>query len=280
MTRTITSNGGALTGNGDGTDLEQIMQTMRVGDKKSNLVDVDMNLYFRKDPAGMIAYLLEQSNNISGKIYRINFDPVQEILLKKMITNEFLDKRIIIEEQDFFKGTIALDYYCSAIAGNYEILDEMYKFAKALEKKDRKLDPKIEDVKNFMMEDLLQKNILLSDGYESGFRRKYARLNEDVDLENAHLRKPSPIYLGVAKIIVGCVDNLQDYLGKISSRIDIKALVFTDSIYSLIDADEHFYSVRKYLDRGNFKDASMAALKIASKNYYNKRMEEKLRRHS
>jgi len=248
-----------------------------VGDKKSNIIQLNINTYFPNDPATRIASLLEQSNNYSNKTYRMNFDPVQEIVLKKMIGEEVLNKRLIIEEHDFFKGIFFLNYYCSVIAKSYDVIDSLYDYAKQLERVDKHKDPVIADVVEKVLQNSFKKNIFVSDHAERGTREAYNSMKQNINLSGAQFVKPSPVYSSAAQIIKNTVNNLEQNLSTIESRADLNALVFTDAIYPYIRTDSNLPMVNNLLEKKDFLNASITALQIASKKYYADHIDKKIR---
>jgi hypothetical protein len=258
-------------------DLEKIMKEFRIGDKKSNLMQLNMNDYFPNDCITKIASLLEQSDNISNKTYRVNFDPVQEIVLKKMVGEPMLNKRLIIEEHDFFKGIFVLNYYCSIVSKNYDVADSLYKFAVQLEKKDKSKDPVMQDVIEHILQNSLQTTALLDNYSERSIKAGYNSMKHVVDLSGARFTRVSPIYTGAAKIIKDSVTNLERYLSKIDSRADLDALIFTDALYPYILEDQNLPYVDALLEKKDFLKASVSALQIASKRYYADHIDTKLR---
>ncbi|MGV8087384.1 MAG: hypothetical protein ACP5N1_07165 [Candidatus Woesearchaeota archaeon] len=277
-TTTITNsaNLGATTGTVN-TGLEDIMNEFRVGDKKSNIIQIDTNQYFQNDPVVRIATLLEQSNNLSNKIYRLNFDPVQEIVLKKMVGEDMLNKRLIIEANDFFKGLLTLNYYCSVIAKSYDVVDSLHDYALKLERLDRSRDPLIKDVVEYILMDSFKKNIFVGDNIDRSAKSAYISLKRNVDLSGVKFTRVSPIYTSAANIIKDTVPNLYSNVSLIDSRIDLNALVFIDTIYPYIRDDNNLSKITSLLVNKDFLNASINALQIASKKYYNDHIDKKIR---
>ena len=258
--------------------LDKIMNEFRIGDKKSNIMQLNMTEYFSNDPITRVASLLEQSNNLSNKTYRLNFDPVQEITLKKMVGEDMLNKRLIIEEHDFFKGILLLNYYCSVIAKSYDVVDSLYSFAVQLERVDRSKDPIIKDVIEHVFQDSFKKNIFVGDYVERGTRAAYNSMKQDINLSGVQFIKVSPIYSGAAKIINDTLTNLEPNLLTIESRADLNALIFIDAIYPYIMSDSNLPQVNRLLEKKDFLNASITALQIASKNYYTEHIDKRIRR--
>ncbi len=271
------SNNAASSNNSNSAGLDKIMAEFRVGDKQSNIMQLNMYTYFPNDPKTKIASLLEQSNNLSNKVYRLNFDPVQEIILKKMVGVQTLDKRLIIEEHDFFKGIFLLNYYCTVIAKNYDVIDSLYAFALQIEKIDRHKDPVIKDVVEYILQDSFKKNIFVGNYFERGTRAAYDSLKQPIDLSGTQFIQVSPIYSTAAGIINDTLTNLPYNVLSIESRADLSALIFTDALYPYIRTDPSISSVNLMLEKKDFLNASISALKIASKNYYNENIDKKLK---
>jgi len=256
--------------------LDSIMNEFRVGDKKSNIMQLNMNEYFPNNQVTRIASLLEQSNNLSNKTYRLNFDPIQEIVLKKMVGEDMLNKRLIIEENDFFKGIFLLNYYCSIIAKNYDVVDSLYSYAKHLERIDRSKDPVMKDVVDYVLQDSIRKSIFVGKYVERSTVAAYNSMKQDINLSGVQFMTVSPIYTGAAQIIKNTLTNLESNLFKIDSRADLNALIFTDALYPYIQNDSNFNKVNALLEKKDFLHASITALQIASKGYYAEHIDTKL----
>jgi hypothetical protein len=260
--------------------LDSIMNEFRIGDKKSNIMQLNMNEYFPNNPTIRIASLLEQSNNLSNKTYRLNFDPIQEIVLKKMIGDDMLNKRLIIEEHDFFKGIFLLNYYCSVIAKSYDVVDSLYSYAKQLERIDKSKDPVMKDVIEYVLQDSLKKSIFVGKYVERGTNSAYNSMKQNINLSGVQFITVSPIYSGAAKIIEDTLTNLESSVLNIESRADLNALIFTDALYPYIQNDSNFNKVTNLLEKKDFLHASITALQIASKNYYTEHIDTKLNTHN
>ena len=260
-------------------NLDDIMNIMREGEKRSNIITADINRYYPFDSSKVIGNILSKIPNVSNKEYRLNFDPAQEIIIRKLITPQMLEKRLIVEAQDFFKAMISVDYYCSTIARSYSLVDDLYAFAQELERKDRRLDPKIDQITKYIVTHSLRE--VQVDDMTSRFgawRRTYNQLNNTVNSSYNNLAGTNPLYLESGKLISSCMINVSEYVSKATGQQDIKALIFIDSLYSKTPSRELSAMINVQLQEGDFLKASLLAIQGASKKYYDDQFNKSLDR--
>lgn len=250
-------------------NLEDIMNNMRKGDARSNIQEINLNENFPAKYDLYIGNILSQSSDISNKKFRINFDPIQQLMMRRMITNDFLNKRLIVAVDDFFKSMIGVDYYCSTIANSYDIIDELYDLAKRLEEREATLDPDMNDINTYTSQHFLRSSQTRnSDSLIRTSRRRYNSTAQEINSDKSILSGRSPVYYEAGKLIDDCIHELREYIFNAKSVQDFKALIFTDSLYTHVQDNRIKQGIIKQLDNGDYLKASIVAIQGAAKETY------------
>lgn len=255
-------------------NLDEIMSDLRKRTVTSNIIDIELKNYLPKTTEKYLSYLIEKLPNTSNKQYVLNFDPAENIVLNKFVSDDMLNKKFNVEENDFFKAVIAVDYYCDIMARSYSVVDSMYSFAKELEKSNPDLDPRMDSLVELLIEDSFKNNLSSNLVARIGaMRRVYNSKNNASEFHYTNVYKPNPIIKEAGKLISNSVNNLQDYIFSTKGNQDVKALIFTDSLYLNVHNQEIKDSIKTKLDESDFLKASILALQGSSKKYFDEKFQ-------
>jgi len=272
------------------TDLEQIISGIKTSYNRSNLRDVDMEaLASKRTPEQKLGCLLQAAPEESNNQYRINFDPMQNTFLNKLVSGSVIGKKINIDAKDFFKGVIFLDYLTNVIFGDYAVIDEVYQLAKELEKVDKNLDPTLKLIvkysgmhyfQQFRKEIILKDLINVEDKNKGDIGRRYRaghrRTNYQKDASenrseygaySATLCQVSPIYESIGSKIYSFLtnDTVKEKICEAKSTYEVKAAVFVDSILEVLTDTEMRTEVEATIKKGDYYKSSMLAIASLSK---------------
>ncbi len=245
-------------------DLTQIIDGIKNSYNRTNMQDVDLEALMHERPEIKVGYLLQNLEPESSKDYAINFDPVESLFLNKLISQEVLDRRIIIDAGDFWRGLVFLDYMTTIVLNDYRLLDEMYDVAKELEQRDQDLDPDLKIIVQYAaMHYVSHAGMDMVRGRQGrASRERYRRKNKSYEPEYVILRKISPVYeaLGAKVLDLPQEQRIKDRLPEMLYLYDIKAAIFTDCIFEHLQDDGIKQQVMEKFQSGDYYKASLLAI--------------------
>lgn len=259
-------------------DMTKIIAEIKSSYDKTNLQDIDLENVLNAQPEVKIGYFLQHMPPESKKDYAINFDPVETLFLEKLVTQEVLDKRIIMKAEDFFRGIVFIDYFANIICGDYGVLDDLYKLAIDLEKRNKTLDPDISlFVRYTGMYYLCHvgKN-LVREGADKVSLQRFTKRNKEYGPQYACLRKISPLYEALGKKVHDLAkdDAIKQQLPNIYSLYDLKAALFIDAILEHLQDDKLKGKIMDKIRAEDYYKASVIAITSMSKEVSNSTIDE------
>jgi hypothetical protein len=256
-------------------DMSRIISGIRSSYRKTNIREINLDSIMDASPEMRIGSLLSHTPAESRKDYRINFDPLENMFLEKMITQETLEKRTILTAEDFFKGMVYLDYFSTVIHQDPKLFDDLLDIAKEIEQRDRYADPNME---------LVVKYTGICYMYESAkmIRRPanrtdpastYTARNKKYESDFMSAEKVSPAYQALGSFVCNLVENeaVKARLPQIKGLYDLKAALFVDSILKYIPGqpagqpENQTERIIEKIDAGQYYDASVLAIKTLAK---------------
>jgi len=244
------------------TEVADIISGIRSSYQRSNIRDLNLDELIEVKPETRLGYVLQHLEPESQKDYAMNFDPVQNIFLDKLVSQTVLEKRIIIDGNDFFKGIIFLDYFTSVVCNDYGILDELYDIAKQLEQMDQFLDPDLNLIARYAGMHYLYHEGRKLTATTRGPRTRFNRRNKTVEVSYPNLKKVSPTYEAAARIALDLVDNeaIQHRLANLTHLSEIKAAIFTDALVGCLSNQNAIAGIMHKVAEGEYFQASMLAI--------------------
>ena len=247
--------------------LEDLIADIKGDYKKTNIREINLEEDTQLKINSRIGYFLKHADNISEREYTINFDPLQNIFLQKLVSEQVLKKRVILTKDEYFKGIVFVEHLTSIILNSHEVLDDFYEIAQHLEEIDKTLDP---DLKLFSLYAAVynkgnSKN--MTKAKKSAIKRKYNSNNKTVSGRYLDYRKIDAFYESLGNQVSDLVSNetVKSELQNIQGVSDLKAMIFTDILLPMIDETDQ----KKTLDmvsKGNYFDASFYAMNKLSED--------------
>ena len=200
-----------------------------------------------------IGYVLGQSRPESRKDFSVNFDPVQNLYLEHLVSQQTLDQRIIIEKHDFFKGVVFLDYAATVLFGHYELNQKHYDMALQLDRAHPGEDPTLP-----MIADLVGRQYF--DHYQNDrlSAQRYQGLDHPINVEYVEMRQVNPLYqvMDMAEH-----EPVKRFLEHVTSSYQIKAALFTDAILGHVDVSDR--TVAALEEKDPYKASKLAVMHLA-----------------
>jgi hypothetical protein len=246
-----------------------ILNGIRESYYHTNIRDVDLEAVLDARPEVRIGYLLQNMENESSKQFRINFDPVENLFLNKLVNEDVFEHRVNLKAQDFFKGIVFLDYLSTIILDDFDVIDEVDQIARELEHRDKYLDPDLGLVAKIgAMHYLSQagRRLIRQRGTEAALER-YQSKNKNYEPEYVILRKISPAYEALGAMVHGLVQTpeIQEQLPYMTYLYDIKAALFTDTVLCILTEEPQKQAVLSAVSKGKYYEASILAITSLSK---------------
>jgi hypothetical protein len=246
-------------------DLSSVIAGIRSSYEKTNMKDIKLEEVLAGKPEVKVGYLLQNMPSESSKQYAINFDPVENLFLDKLVNQEVVDKRIIMTAKDFFRGIVFLDYFCTIICNDTVVLDELLSVSKVLERKDPDLDPDLPLVVKYagIFHHTNNARSLRADNQDRNSVQRYRRKNKKYEPEYVVARKISPIYeaLGAKVCELAKNETIKQQLPEILSLYDLKAALFVDAVVENISNEQSKTEILAKVQEKDYYKASFFAMK-------------------
>lgn len=226
-----------------------------------------------------IGTLIKNSPDLHNLEYEVGINLHTTTFFQKTVSKKVLDKGIRVKPVDYLKALVFLDYFTSVIEDDCRICDNIIEISKVLRK-----EPKDTDVKEDMSEDpsYLSLDTIVADAglcaKEKGddyysiepniknVRERYESLKETVDFKSGSIRKADLYYEAIGQMICDLVEEkTKPQLKEANSRIEVGAIVFTDSIMNILKDTNYRSKVNKMLEDKEYFEASLTALDGLSK---------------
>jgi len=242
------------------TLLESIIGGIKESYKTTNISEIDMSRV-PFSPEKRIGQILLAAQNISNREFALNFDPVETVYLQKLITDQTLNQRVVLEKDDYLQGMLYLDFLTTFISKDTEIFEKLIG-----------LDGRIERINPSMGINLeiCVKFVAMSYAAQSLHGRKtrpvskriFEQDNSELQIQNPNLRILRPVYFELGKIIYEmlALTETKEQVANITSRADLRALVFTDTNLRYIRDEAEREKVLKRLSRGDFYNAALRSI--------------------
>ena len=248
--------------------LDDIISGIRESRTQSNIRDIGHD-WDAIPPQRYLGLMLSSTEDVSSKEYVINFDPVESAYLHSMVTEETLDKRIIMDKGCFFKGLVFVDYAMQFMFDDRRLLDDLYTLAKNLERRDRSLDPDLEQVAR-----LTGMHYMSHAGKEmlSGLQRDESRWRHGgvVSLPGyLSSRKISPLYEALGDMVYRQLsdDAVKENVLSVRGRDDIRSLIFIDVVLDVVNDEEQRGLIYQRLEESYVQAAGVAMAGLAMESF-------------
>jgi len=211
--------------------------------------------------------------------YKVVFNLHENTFFQRLVSKDVLEK-VRAKPEEYFKALIFLDYFSRVIDNDCSVCDNLENLSKALRDQERARNedkgekgPSYLTLETVVFETgLFAKEKLVKSGRkdiakkeESEIKKRYLQ-EKPVDLSSPDSRKLDPFYEAIGEMVSSQVsDKLQPYLNSVKSRADIGAIVFADSVLSVLQDKVSIQEVQNKLAMNDCYSASISALKALMK---------------
>jgi hypothetical protein len=222
-----------------------------------------------------VGTLVKNLDNLHETEYKVVFNLHENTFFQKLIPIEVLEK-IRVRAIDYFKALLFLGYFSKIIANDYSVCDNLETISKAIRDVEReKGEYKGESGASYLnLETVVleagvwtkekqigsEKNIPARKAIEE--TKKRYKSEKQIDLNADNTRKIDCFYEGIGEMVCSQVsEKTKPFLEQSSSRADIGALVFADSILTFLRDKQYETAVYNKLANKDYLSASLIALK-------------------
>jgi hypothetical protein len=243
-----------------------------------------------------IGTILKNSPELHNLEYEVGFSIYVNTFVKRMVSDKLFDseKGVRIHSDDFYKGSVFLDYFCDVIEGNYMVRDNLVTISKKLRELEKK--EKIDKGISYLnLESVIGEVGLYAKEHDADYYTQASTLKQIIEryarehkpLEPSQSIKADPYYEALGLMIYDMVsDENKHLLVDTSCRVELKALVFADSIAGYLKKKENAAQINTILGQKEFLKASLGAIEFLAQeitmeeaysniqNYFNERMND------
>jgi len=261
-------------------DLENLISDIKQSYRKSNLEDIDKSLFVNVPPEKRIGYFLKKIPNMSNKEFSMNFDPVETVFMQKLVTESTINKRIILRQEDYFKGIVFIDYLTKVLIDDNGFTDELYGLSEDIEKINPLLDPDMGILVRYagfyFASNVRKKYFLKPEAIKINSEQKYRRGNTTVPYEYNNLKNLDPFYDALGKKVYTLLQDkdVKEQAESFDGLNDLRALIFVDCVLPFLENKKYQEDVVDTVKQGDYYNASFKALQYISKEAISKPLEE------
>ena len=260
-------------------DITDLIGDIKKSYNKSNLSDITTDSLSKTEATKRIGYLLKNSANLSNRDFSINFDPIECQILKKFVSEETMNKRIVLRAEDYFKGIIFIDYFTSVITKNSSFIDELYEIAKEYERINPLLDPDMDILTKYVgisYLSLMGKEYLMSRSSSDSSEKRFLKNNDSFDDSYIGVKRLDPFYETLGQKIYSMLNSPEVIRNSSGFKglNDLRALIFVDCLMPYIEHQGSKKEISELLDSGKYYNASIKAMNFFSREASLKSMEE------
>lgn len=207
-----------------------------------------------------LGQLAKNLQPVNTREFDVEYTLYETTFLQKFIPAEMLEKGIRINPAEYFKGLIAVNYFCEVLDGNYDACDNLVKISKRLRsiEKEKKADKGLSylPLGITMLEIGLFASEKNSCQQSDEARKRYERI------QNAgNDRKPDNYYTAIGEMLCEMVaEERKPMLEHVQSRAELSALIFCDSAISLLKTPDAVKKINEQLAKKEYFSASVTAL--------------------
>ena len=252
-------------------DLENLIGDIKQSYQKSNLEDIDDEIFVQVEPEEKIGYFLKKIPNTSNREFSMNFDPVETVFMQKLVSSRTMDKRIVLRMEDYFKGIVFIDYFTRVITNDNGFTDELYDLAQELENINPLLDPDMGILTRYAgiyyVSNVKKKYFLKPQNIIENSKRQYREGNRNTRSHFTCLKKLDPFFQAVGKKVYDLIEDedVKAEMKNFKGLNDLKALIFVDCILPYLEKARNKTEVLSKVKAGKYYEASMKAVSCISK---------------
>jgi len=211
--------------------------------------------------------------------YKVTFNLHENTFFQKLIPKEILEK-IRVKPADYFKSLMFLDYFSRIIENDYSVCDNLENMSKALreEEKERGEDNGENGLSYLNMctvvleaglwanEKQLDSGKKMSRGKELDEMKKRYAQEKRIDFNSPNARKTEPFYEGIGEMVCDQIGGkMKPFLENISSRAELGALVFADSVLACLNDKNYSAKIFGKLSNKDYFSASLDAFELLAR---------------
>lgn len=206
---------------------DDIIAGMREEYNRTNIQELNL-LEQDNDLVKRVGLILQNSPEKHDIWNTIGFDPMQNQLVRKLISPDMIQERIRAIRCDYFKTVLYVDFFTRFVVPESNIVEEMKRRTRELEEIDSFLDPNLELCIRCCALDYLgnYRPIANRDRRKDNYRRN----NPQIPLEYVSLRAIDPIYEAAGKLMLDQFtdEEIKQRLPQVSTINDLAAMAFID----------------------------------------------------
>lgn len=222
--------------------------------------------------------LIKNMDCLNDLEYKVVFNLPENIFFQKLVPKEILEK-VRVRPEDYLKALLFLDYFSRIILDNYTACNNLENLSRAIRDKEREKEQKeglpdkwdrgssylsldvvvLESGLCFQERQISEKRKTID---KQKIKRRYAKEKRF----DPTARKLDPFYEGIGEMVYSkASDRMKKYFGSVSSRAEIGAVIFADSVLACLKDSRVEAEVCKRFDAGDYLEASMIALEHLAK---------------
>ncbi len=239
--------------------LESLIGGIRESYKKTNITQIDLSI-IPFNPEKRIGQILQSSPNLSNKEFVLSFDPIETIFLQKLITEQTLAQRVVMEKEDYLEGIAYLDFLTTFALRDQTIFSKIMSLDQRLERLNDSMGVNLEICTMYVAMNYATQ--MIHGQKRPASKKTFQQDNNAIQIPNANLRPINPAYLELGRIIHQMLSTpeAKDQITNIKGRADLKALIFTDINTRYIKDEKEKTKITQRLSRGDFYNAGLRSL--------------------
>lgn len=209
-----------------------------------------------------IGKILKNTPELHDTEYEVGFNMHTNTFFRKMVSKEVIDKGVRMGSDDFYKGLVVLNYYCTILQNDYSVCDNLVKISKTLRKHEKDMGK--DEMLSYLTLDMLTSELGLyaqENNNSSGLKAIESRYSSFGNIKTGDLKEADPYYQSISQMAYDLSSpTLSKYFTGAKSRSDIESVVFCDALWKNIKDEKIKVSIDEELKKEEYLKASMIAL--------------------
>lgn len=228
-----------------------------------------------------IGVIIKNSSELNELEFKLGYNLSENTYIKKMVSNEVMDKGVRVQPIDYFKALACLTYLCE-LKQDYSVCDNLVFLSKKI--RETETEEVTDNRGSYLPLEVIVLEIGMKEKEEGTnyadpkiLRTLKKTYESKKDACKIGTRQIDPYYESIGQMVNDMLSKEnKKYSLKITNRTDLSALIFTDAILNTINDAANKLRIKKKLDTNDFFSASILSLKYIAEEASFKRFEDAL----
>ncbi len=242
-----------------------LADALRATFKKTNILPLN-STQLPFSPEHYLARVLHHLPNCNQREFTTNFDPIETILLQKIVSTQTLDQRVVLQRDFFFPGLIYLDYFTAAMTRSTTIFSKLQELDENIARVHPSMDITTSIGVHFIAHHYAMHNMARRQRPtpKRELQPTPRRAREQIQYHSLQPHPHAYNILGTMIYNMLTTPEVRSALPHVTDRITLQQAVFTDMNLRFVQEEKNKQKTIKKLEAGNLYSAALHSLEALS----------------